>query len=485
MARKRSAGELDEEVHQALTASNNTVDYGEVDSSDDEADDKNEQQTMTFAKLGLNPWLLDALRHLSIAAPTDVQRNCIGPILGGQDVIGCARTGSGKTAAFALPILQKLGEDPFGVFALVLTPTRELAYQIAEQFRVLGAGITLKLTVIVGGMDMMAQALELSKKPHVIIATPGRLVDHIKSHPDAVNLKRLRFLVMDEADRLLDATFAEDLETILESIPEKRQTLLFSATMSADLKELQFNADTKPYIYYSNARYETVDKLDQRYIFVPKAVRDAYIVRLLRNEYDGKFTILFTGKCKNCERLRIMFRELGIKCTAMHSFMSQSERIASLARFKSGIIPLLLATDVGSRGLDIPAVQVVINYELPADATDYVHRVGRTARAGRGGISISFVTEHDISILLNIEQKINKKLVELKVSEDDVLNSLNEVSLARRKAMIKLMDDKFGERQKVNAEKHRIVKQRLELEGGNGDSGVHQWRKRPSEFLHR
>ncbi|TPX31431.1 hypothetical protein SmJEL517_g05230 [Synchytrium microbalum] len=466
MARKRPASELDHEEIPKETAQST---FSSDSDTDDELSTPQESQPKTFSNLGLNPWLLNSLKQLSIQQPTEVQDSCIGPILQGQDVIGCARTGSGKTAAFALPILQKLAEDPFGVFALVLTPTRELAFQIAEQFRVLGAGINLKQAVVVGGMDMMVQAIELSKRPHVIVATPGRLVDHIRSSSDTVNLKRLRFLVMDEADRLLHATFAEDLATILEHIPNKRQTLLFSATMTSDLKDLQFNLTAKPFIYYSHARYETVEKLDQRYLFVPKSVRDAYLARLLRNEYEEKSTILFTSKCRNCERLRIMLRELGIKCTAMHSLMSQSERIASLAKFKSGIVQILLATDVGSRGLDIPAVQVVINYELPADATDYVHRVGRTARAGRGGISISFVTEHDISVLLNIEQRMNKKLVELTIAEDDVLDSLNEVSLARRVAMMQLTDSKFGERQKINAEKQKLVKEGRDA-GADGQS---------------
>ncbi|KAI8921101.1 P-loop containing nucleoside triphosphate hydrolase protein [Powellomyces hirtus] len=388
----------------------------------------------SFRELGLDSWLEDALRSLSIKEPSEIQQACIPEILAGRDVIGSATTGSGKTAAFALPILQKLAEDPFGIFALVVTPTRELAFQIAEQFRVLGAGVNLKQSVVVGGLDMMTQALELSRRPHVIVATPGRLVDHINSSTDAVNLKRLKFLVFDEADRLLDDTFADDLAVILDQLPKKRQTLLFSATMTEEIKSLNFSSSSKPFTYQCNSRFDTVEKLDQRYVFISSTVRDAYLAHLVKTNFEGKTMIIFTGKCRTCERLRVMLRELGLKSTALHAQMSQSDRLGSLAKFKGGIVPILLATDVGSRGLDIPTVQVVMNYELPADATDYIHRVGRTARAGRGGMSVSLVTQHDINVLLNIEKKMQKKMQELPVVENEVLEILNEVALAQRVA---------------------------------------------------
>ncbi|KAJ3018648.1 hypothetical protein HKX48_002754 [Thoreauomyces humboldtii] len=407
----------------------------------------------TFRDLGLDSWLEDALRSLSIKEPSEIQQACIPEVLAGKDVIGSANTGSGKTAAFALPILQKLAEDPFGVFALVITPTRELAFQIAEQFRVLGAGVNLKQTVVVGGLDMMTQALELSRRPHVIVATPGRLVDHINSSTDAVNLKRLKFLVLDEADRLLDDTFADDLAVILDRLPKKRQTLLFSATLTEEIKSLNFSSTSKPFTYQCNARFDTVEKLEQSYVFISSTVRDAYLTQLIQSNFEDKTIIIFTQTCRTAERLRIMLRELNLRSTALHAQMSQADRLGSLAKFKGGIVPILIATDVGSRGLDIPAVQVVINYELPADATDYIHRVGRTARAGRGGLSLSLVTQHDINVLLNIENKMGKKMTELPVAENDVLEILNEVALAQRVANMHLADNDFGSRRKVNREK--------------------------------
>ncbi|KAJ3057011.1 hypothetical protein HK097_001495 [Rhizophlyctis rosea] len=457
---------VEEEVQETAEISEDDVVNSEGSDADDttaDTEEQNEQLSLdgapkvakSFADLGLNAWLVDALNALSIRAPSKIQTACVGPILNGQDVIGSAKTGSGKTAAFALPILQKLAEDPYGVFALVLTPTRELAFQIAEQFRILGTGVNLKQSIVVGGLDMMTQALELSKRPHIVVATPGRLVDHINSSPNAVNFKRLKFLVLDEADRLLDDNFADDLEVILEHMPKRRQTLLFSATMTPEISALQFSADAKPFVYECNTRFDTVSKLDQRYLFIPSSVRDAYLAWLLRNDFDEKTIIIFTTKCRTAERLRIMLRELGLRSTALHAQMSQNDRLGSLAKFKSGIVPILIATDVGSRGLDIPTVQVVLNYELPADATDYIHRVGRTARAGRGGLSMSVVTEHDINILLNIEQKTEKKMNEYKVSEKAVLEHLNEVALAKRVANMHLMDTKFGEKVRVNKEKRQ------------------------------
>ena len=410
----------------------------------------------SFEHIGIKPWLIEALNQLSITTPSEIQEHCIPPILNGQDVVGSAKTGSGKTAAFALPIIQQLSQDPFGVFALVLTPTRELAFQIAEQFKVLGSGINLKQCVVVGGMDMMEQALELARKPHIVVATPGRLVDHINSSSGAIHFKRLQFLVLDEADRLLDDAFASDLEVIVDQLPVKRQTLLFTATMNDDIKALQRSAKP-PFVYECAERFDTVERLDQRYLLVVSTVRDAYLAHLLRNELLGKTVIIFTGKCRTAEVLRVMLFELGVKTTALHAEMSQSQRLGALAKFKGGIVPILISTDVGSRGLDIPTVQVVLNYELPADATDYVHRVGRTARAGRGGLSLSFVTERDIAIVQSIEAKTGKKMAEFDVSENKVLELLNEVNVAKRTATMKLHDSQFGLKRRINNGKKRII----------------------------
>ncbi|KAJ3349385.1 hypothetical protein HDU83_000613 [Entophlyctis luteolus] len=420
----------------------------------------------TFAALGVAKWLCASLDALALARPTEIQRACIPAILRGRNVVGAARTGSGKTLCFAAPILQKLSEDPYGPFALVVTPTRELAFQIAEQFRAIGTSISLRLCVVVGGMDMMKQALELGKRPHVVIATPGRLVDHMRSSAEAVHFRRLRFLVLDECDRLFEESFADHLAEILDALPKKRQTLLFTATMTEEIENINLGDDkaVKPFVYKCGERYDTVEKLDQRYVFIPSAVRDAYLARLVRADFEGKTMIIFAGKCRTAERLRVFLRELGVRSTALHAQMPQSDRLGSLAKFKSAIVPILVTTDVGSRGLDIPLVEVVLNYELPADAADYVHRVGRTARAGRGGLAVSLVTERDIDIVHNIEGKTGKKLEEYVVDEAPVLETLNEVGLAKKVANMHLVDTKFGEKKRTNMEKHGLL---LEKPKGN------------------
>uniref|UniRef100_A0A8C1YVT1 DEAD (Asp-Glu-Ala-Asp) box polypeptide 49 n=1 Tax=Cyprinus carpio TaxID=7962 RepID=A0A8C1YVT1_CYPCA len=221
----------------------------------------------------------------------------------GRDCMGCAKTGSGKTAAFVLPVLQKLSEDPYGVFCLVLTPTRELAYQIAEQFRALGKPMGLKDCIIVGGMDMVTQGLELSKKPHVVVATPGRLADHIRSS-DTISLNRIQFLILDEADRLLEqgcTDFTKDLEVILSAVPAKRQTLLFSATLTDTLQQLQSIAMNRPFFWEHKSDVRTVEELDQRFILTPEKVKDAYLVHLIQkfqDEHDDWSIMIFTNTCK-------------------------------------------------------------------------------------------------------------------------------------------------------------------------------------------
>uniref|UniRef100_A0A8C0CFJ7 RNA helicase n=1 Tax=Balaenoptera musculus TaxID=9771 RepID=A0A8C0CFJ7_BALMU len=368
-----------------------------------------------FAELGLSSWLVEQCRQLGLKQPTPVQLGCIPAILEGRDCLGCAKTGSGKTAAFVLPILQKLSEDPYGIFCLVLTPTRELAYQIAEQFRVLGKPLGLKDCIIVGGMDMVAQALELSRKPHVVIATPGRLADHLRSS-NTFSIKKIRFLVMDEADRLLEqgcTDFTVDLETILAAVPARRQTLLFSATLTDTLRELQGLATNQPFFWEAQA--------------------------------------------PTCQILCMMLRKFNFPTVALHSMMKQKERFAALAKFKSSIYRILIATDVASRGLDIPTVQVVINHNTPGLPKIYIHRVGRTARAGRQGQAITLVTQYDIHLVHAIEEQIKKKLEEFSVEEAEVLQILTQVNVVRRECEIKLEAANFDEKKEINKRKQMIL----------------------------
>ncbi|KDQ15431.1 hypothetical protein BOTBODRAFT_31765 [Botryobasidium botryosum FD-172 SS1] len=468
----------------------------------------------TFHSLGISSSLVSALNAMSIRHPTPIQSACIPPLLAGRDCIGNAKTGSGKTIAFALPILQKLLADPFGIFALILTPTRELAFQIAEQFSVIGAPLNARTSVIVGGMDMIKQALELTNRPHVVIATPGRLVDHLNSANGEWDLRRVKFLVLDEADRILTPTFASDLGMIFAALPQERQTCLFTATLTPSIEALAAAppraGKQKPVLHRDTSSVETVDTLKQHYMLVPSHIREAYLYHLLCNppesvahlrreppaptpkagkgarnakQHDPKRskkpsaksksvaasdpdseikqpppTIIFVRHPRIASYLTTLLQHLGIRSTALHSHLSQPARLASLNLFRASVVPVLVCTDVGARGLDMDDVAMVINWDLPSGeggAEEYVHRVGRTARMGRGGIAISFVTERegDDEIVQGIEERIRIKLTEYTLPEDKVLEKLNLVSTAKRTANMELHDSDFGKRQEIHRKK--------------------------------
>ncbi|KAF6151755.1 hypothetical protein GIB67_010329 [Kingdonia uniflora] len=264
--------------------------------------DDSDASSRSFSDIGLAEWAINTCKELGMKKPTPVQQHCIPHILAGEDVLGLAQTGSGKTAAFALPILQKLAKDPYGVFALVVTPTRELAYQLSEQFRALGSGLHLRCTVIVGGMDMITQAQTLMQRPHIVIATPGRVKALLDGNPDmAAVFSNAKFLVLDEADRVLDVGFEEELRVIFQCLPKTRQTLLFSATMTSDLQTLLELSANKAYFYEAYQGSKTVESLKQQYIFVPRNVKDVYLLHILsRMENMGiRSAIIFVSTCRS------------------------------------------------------------------------------------------------------------------------------------------------------------------------------------------
>ncbi|XP_011690342.1 PREDICTED: probable ATP-dependent RNA helicase DDX49 [Wasmannia auropunctata] len=420
-----------------------------------------------FSDLKLNSWLLAQCQSMGLSKPTPIQQNCIPRILMGEDCIGCAKTGSGKTMAFALPILQKLCEDPYGIFALVLTPTRELAFQIADQFAAIGKAVNLKKCVIVGGMDMMEQGLELSKRPHIVVATPGRLADHLDSC-DTFSLQRIKFLVLDEADRLLGGHFDEQLKKIFAALPKEKQVLFFSATMTDTLDKVRQIASEKVFTWQEkdDAGIATVRELDQRYVLCPRDVLDSYLVEVIRTfratDKNGSIMI-FTDTCKHCQLLSMTLNDVGFANVALHAMIRQKERLAALNKFKSNHVQILIATDVAARGLDIPTVQLVVNHVVPNVPKEYIHRVGRTARAGKNGMAISLITPHDIKLLHAIEDAIGTKLTEYKVDDKEIVTILTQISVAKREAEIKLDETDFYEKKMINKRKKLILE---ELEGG-------------------
>lgn len=407
---------------------------------------------------------------MGLKKPTAIQQNCIPRILTGEDCIGCAKTGSGKTLAFALPILQKLCEDPYGIFALVLTPTRELAFQIADQFAAIGKAINLKKCVIVGGMDMIVQGLELAKRPHIVVATPGRLADHLESC-NTFSLQRIQFLVLDEADRLLGGHFDEQLETIFAAVSKQKQVLLFSATMTDALDKVKQVASNEVFMWEEadDEGIATVKELDQRYVLCPKDVLDSFLVEVIRTfrstNKDGSIMI-FTDTCKHCQLLSMTLNDVGFTNVALHAMIKQKERLAALNKFKSNHVEILIATDVAARGLDIPTVQLVVNHVIPNIPKEYIHRVGRTARAGRNGMAISLITPNDLKLLHAIEDAIGAKLTEYKVDDKEIVTILTQISVAKREAEIKLDETDFYEKKIINMQK------RLILEGKDPDEVI-------------
>ncbi|CAA0210438.1 unnamed protein product [Arabidopsis thaliana] len=404
-----------------------------------------------FEGLGLAEWAVETCKELGMRKPTPVQTHCVPKILAGRDVLGLAQTGSGKTAAFALPILHRLAEDPYGVFALVVTPTRELAFQLAEQFKALGSCLNLRCSVIVGGMDMLTQTMSLVSRPHIVITTPGRIKVLLENNPDVPPVfSRTKFLVLDEADRVLDVGFQDELRTIFQCLPKSRQTLLFSATMTSNLQALLEHSSNKAYFYEAYEGLKTVDTLTQQFIFEDKDAKELYLVHILSQMEDKgiRSAMIFVSTCRTCQRLSLMLDELEVENIAMHSLNSQSMRLSALSKFKSGKVPILLATDVASRGLDIPTVDLVINYDIPRDPRDYVHRVGRTARAGRGGLAVSIITETDVKLIHKIEEEVGKKMepYNKKVITDSL--EVTKVSKAKRVAMMKMLDNGFEDKVK-------------------------------------
>ncbi|KAJ7542832.1 hypothetical protein O6H91_09G014300 [Diphasiastrum complanatum] len=422
-----------------------------------------ERASMGFEELGVAEWLVGACKELGMRKPTPVQQACVPQILKGKNVLGMAETGSGKTAAFALPILHKLAEVPYGIFALVLTPTRELAFQICDQFKALGSGMHLRCAVVVGGMDMTTQAQVLMQRPHVVVATPGRIKQHLLHDPDiAAAFSKTKFLVLDEADRLLDVGFEDELRVVLSSISSKRQTLLFSATMTGDLKALHELFGGDAFFYQAYEGFQTVESLQQNYVFVPANVKVVYMAHIMSTleERNIRSAIIFASKCRTCHLLSLVMEELGVETVSLHSMKSQPQRLASLNRFKSGQVAILIATDVASRGLDIPTVDLVLNYDVPRFTRDYVHRVGRTARAGRGGTAISLVTQYDVELVHDIENFLGRQLEEFELDEDTVLKDITKVFKAKRKAIMSMEDSGFEElvkaRKKQNKRTHHL-----------------------------
>jgi ATP-dependent RNA helicase RhlE len=376
---------------------------------------QNQPLTGGFDSLKLIEPLCRAVAGEKYTTPTPIQSQAIPHLIAGRDLLGCAQTGTGKTAAFALPILHRLANNTkpvgrFGVRALILTPTRELALQIGESFRVYGRYLKMRHTVVYGGASYKNQVRELTRGVDVLVATPGRLLDLFGQ--GYVRLDSAEILVLDEADRMLDMGFLPDIRRIVTTMPAKRQTMLFSATLPKEILKLSESFLTDPAKVSVTPPSSTVENIDQRVLFVERENKSALLEAVLKDESLYR-VLVFTRTKHGANRAVQKLRKSGVKAEAFHGDKTQSARVQALAKFKNGKARVLVATDVASRGLDIDGISHVINYEMPKEAESYVHRIGRTARAGTTGIALSFCDEGECGYLRNIERVTSRPVTML------------------------------------------------------------------------
>ena len=375
--------------------------------------------TANFADFQLDPKILKAVADQGYTQATPIQAKAIPVVLDGKDVMGAAQTGTGKTAAFILPIIQKLLPNANAstsparhpIRALILTPTRELSDQVADNASLYAKHTDLRTAVVFGGVDIKPQAILLRAGIEILIATPGRLLDHLGSK--TADLSQVQILVLDEADRMLDMGFLPDLQRIINLIPAQRQTLLFSATFSPEIKKLAQTYLRDPVTIEVARQNAAADTVKQVVHFVKSENKRAAIVAILQNRVKAghsKQCIIFTNSRLGCARLANALERDGLKAAAIHGDKSQSERMLTLEAFKSGAIDALVATDVAARGLDIPDMPCVINHELPFNAEDFIHRIGRTGRAGSKGDAIALVDDSEKRLLEDIEKLMKRKL---------------------------------------------------------------------------
>ncbi len=370
---------------------------------------------MEFASLGLAPLLEKAVTDSGYTTMTPIQAKAIPIVLAGRDVMGAAQTGTGKTAAFSLPLLHKMMKHENSsasparhpVRALVLAPTRELADQVAKSIKTYSKHTKLRAMVLFGGIEMKPKTLELKAGVEVLIATPGRLLDHIEAKNCVLN--QVEYVVLDEADRMLDIGFLPDLQRILSYLPKQRQTLLFSATFSPEIKRLAESYLQDPILVEVARPNATATNVEQRFYSVATDDKRAAVCKILKDRALTQ-AIVFVNSKLGCARLARSLERDGLKTNALHGDKSQDERLKALDAFKRGEVDVLVCTDVAARGLDIADLPAVFNFDVPFNAEDYVHRIGRTGRAGASGLAVTLVSSSDARLVADIERLIKKKI---------------------------------------------------------------------------
>ncbi|MEX7473755.1 DEAD/DEAH box helicase [Mycobacterium adipatum] len=376
---------------------------------------------LTFADLQIHPSVLQAVTDVGYESPSAIQAATIPPMLAGSDVVGLAQTGTGKTAAFAIPILSKIDAASKNTQALVLAPTRELALQVAEAFGRYGAHLPgIQVLPIYGGSSYGPQLAGLRRGAQIVVGTPGRVIDHLEK--GSLDLSHLDYLVLDEADEMLQMGFAEDVERILADTPEYKQVALFSATMPPAIKKITSKYLHDPVEVTVKSKTQTAENITQRYLQVSYPRKMDALTRLLEVE-EGDAMIVFVRTKQATEEVAEKLRARGFAAAAINGDIPQTQRERTIASLKSGAIDILVATDVAARGLDVERISHVVNYDIPHDPESYVHRIGRTGRAGRSGTALLFVTPRERHLLGSIERVTRQKLVEMQLPSVDDVNA--------------------------------------------------------------
>ena len=408
----------------------------------------------TFSSFHLDKHLLQGVKELGFVRPTPIQCDAIPPALEGRDLLACAATGSGKTAAFLLPILHKLLDRPRGTTrALVITPTRELAAQIVEMLNALAIHTPVTAAAVFGGVGMGPQEHAFRSGVDVIVATPGRLLDHLKN--GYAKLDRIEFLVLDEADRMLDMGFLPDIRRILKHVPAKRQTLFFSATMPAPIVELTREMLHKPATINLDRQSTPAHGITQAVYPVPQELKGHLLLELLRRGQMEE-ALVFTRTKHRANRVSEFLEKNGIDAQRIHGNRSQAQRTAALEGFKAGTVRVLVATDIAARGIDVEALGHVVNFDVPLVPEDYIHRIGRTGRADEVGDAFTFVSPEEEGELRAIERVLGKRLPRVTLPDFDYKAkpaTKLEIPLAERIAQIKARKAEDRARAKANAER--------------------------------
>jgi superfamily II DNA/RNA helicase len=423
----------------------------------------------SFDDMKLEKWIKKVIAYLSYKNPTIVQKYIIPEILNDKSVIAISKTGTGKTASFCLPILSELSKDPYGLYSIILEPTRELVIQVEEKLKLFSTGFNLRMCSIIGGEDYTTQLKELDKIPHIIIATPGRLVTFLENNYIKL-VQNLKYFVLDEFDQLLNDTIRPDIEKIIKFLPEDRKTLFFSATIvqtKNELKKYLGKNDTGELYYYNNnedindekeikdeeeqknnnsipmkIKNKINEDVDLKYILVPQKLKEHYLLYLLRNKYKETSCLIFVNHVKQCDFLYNLCKLFELKVSHLHSKMTQRNRREDLQKFKGSISRFLISTDLASRGLDIKQCDLVINFDMPHTSQTFIHRAGRTGRIGNKGLCISFVSQHDIELLNGIESELDADFKEIEdIDQDEIMVDTGLVSKGIKLTKMKMIKE--------------------------------------------